>query len=400
MLTKISKTMMQQSFRKTKYQFAEVPKVSLEDNFGIYIHVPFCYSMCSFCPFYKELYSHQLKDQYIKALQKEIDSCNMTGTAHWVYFGGGTPNTLSIADITTIVQHLTHKVTLQTMGIELLPALVTQEYLEGLITCGFTKISIGVESFAEALDKTGRKTDPPTHIQEIIETAQSEGLWVNTDIMVGLPGQDSKTFLNDIETISHMGPDQVTIYPFMTIRGITTAGNMPEIRQFELIEMACTTLSQSGYTREGVWTFAKGNDIYDSSRDELVQDYIGFGPAAFSTYNEWKVVNPGLDRYLKNMNKKMGFIALKSKTTDDWRKFARMIYDLKCQRSKDVPFPIQLFVWVLDRAGYCKNSTLTEKGILFAHAITKTVVESLPFPLQNPECVNNYDEYVLYKSAR
>lgn len=222
---------------------------------------------------------------------------------------------------------------------------------------------------------------------------------MNTDIMVGLPGQDSRTFLNDIETISHMGPDQVTIYPFMAIRGVTVKHSMPEIRQFELIENACAILSQSGYTREGVWTFAKGNDIYDSSRDELVKDYIGFGPAAFSTYNKWKVVNPGLDRYLKNRNKKMGFIALKSKTTDEWRKFARMIYDLKCERSKNVPFPIQFFVQVLERAGYCTNGALTKKGILFAHAITKTVVESLPFPLQNPECVKNYDEYVQDKNV-
>lgn len=81
---------------------------------------------------------------------------------------------------------------------------------------------------------------------------------MNTDIMVGLPGQDSRTFLNDIETISHMGPDQVTIYPFMAIRGVTVKHSMPEIRQFELIENACAILSQSGYTREGVWTLPKG----------------------------------------------------------------------------------------------------------------------------------------------
>lgn len=400
MITEISKTMMQQSFKKTTYQFGEVPTAALHDTFGIYVHVPFCYSKCSFCPFYKEVYSDQLKDQYMVAIQKEITSCNMTGTAQWVYFGGGTPNTLGIPDLNTIVQHLIHKVALQSMGIELLPALVTTEYLEGLKTMGFTKVSIGVESFADFLDDTGRKTDTKDHIKEIIETAHSNGLWVNVDIMVGLPGQDHQAFLNDIAIMSEMGPDQVTIYPFMAIRGVSVAHSMPDVRQFDLIEKACNILLRSGYTREGVWTFARGSDLYDSSRDELVQDYIGFGPAAFSTYNGWKVVNPGLYRYVENMGERMGFISLKSRKTDDWRKFARMVYDLKCERSKELPPTIRLFVWLLERAGYCKNGTLTKKGITFAHAITKTVVESLPFPIQNPACVSNYDEYTQYKNER
>jgi coproporphyrinogen III oxidase-like Fe-S oxidoreductase len=396
----MSKTMMQRSFKKSVYNFAEIPKASLSDTFGIYIHVPFCYSKCSFCPFYKELYSQSLKEQYMIALQKEIDDCRMTGTAHWVYFGGGTPNTLDIADLAAIVQHLNDKVTLHTVGIELLPALVTREYLEGLKTIGFTKISVGVESFAEAMNKTGRKTDTPTHIEEILKTAQSENLWTNVDIMVGLPGQDSAIFLDDIKAVSRMSPDQITIYPFMTIRGVTATGSMPEIEQFELIEQASKMLSQSGYARKGVWTFAKGDDVYDSSRDELIQDYIGFGPAAFSTYGGWKIVNPGLSGYLRDTNERMGFIAPKSKKTDDWRKFARMVYDLTCESSEELPSAIQFFVWLLGRSGYCKNGYLTKKGILFAHAITKTVVESLPFPLQNPDCVENYDEYITYTTEK
>ncbi|MGD2248331.1 MAG: radical SAM protein [Candidatus Methanofastidiosia archaeon] len=395
MITEMSTTMMKKSFEKTLYEYGKIPKASLNGSFGVYIHVPFCYSLCSFCPFYKEIYSQTLKDQYLAAIQKEIDTCNMTGTAHWVYMGGGTPNTLSIKDLSSIVQHLTQKVTIETMGIELLPALVTEEYLKGLHTNGFTKVSIGVESFAQAMSKTGRKTDTKEHIQDIIETAQSENLWVNTDIMVGLPGQDQKTFLQDIKTISHMNPDQVTIYPFMMIRGVLTSCSMPDIHQFTLIEKAHHILSQSGYTRKGVWTFAKGDTIYDSSRDELVQDYIGFGPAAFSTYNGLKIVNPGLTSYLKNINNPRGFISAKSTQTDNWRVFARMIYDLQCQKSPNFPGTIRLFIKLLEQFNYCKNGVLTKKGILFAHAITKTVVESLPFPLQNPDCVKNYDEYLL-----
>jgi coproporphyrinogen III oxidase-like Fe-S oxidoreductase len=333
------------------------------------------------------------------AIQREITDFDMKGTAYWVYFGGGTPNTLNMSDLATIVRCLRQKTTIKSMGIELLPVLVTEEYLEGLKSIGFTKISVGVESFSPIMNRTGRKIDTKDHIQSIIDAALSRELWVNVDIMVGLPDQDSQTFLNDIRNIIEINPQQVTIYPFMNIRGVTAAGSMPEHLQFMLIEKAYTLLKKAGYFRKGIWTFSLGDDVYDSSRDELVHDYIGFGPAAFSTYGGWKIVNPGMQGYLKNAENKRGFLASKSKSSDDWRKFARMVYDLKCKSFHEFPPFINLFVNLLQHTGYCKNGGLTEKGLIFAHVITKAVVESLPFPLQNPHCVENYDEYVMYEKT-
>ena len=399
MITEMSKKMMTRSFKKTVYRFAEIPQGALSHTFGIYVHVPFCYSLCTFCPFYKEIYTDTLKDAYLKAIQKEITGSPMNGKAQWVYFGGGTPNTLSLSDLEDVVSLFKEKVTLHTMGIELLPALVTQEYIDGLTSLGFTKISIGVESFSGAMNKTGRKIDTPSHIQDIIDTARSHNLWVNVDIMVGLPGQDTQTFLDDINSISKMNPHQVTIYPFMQIRGVSATGSIPELQQFELIERAHTPLKERGYVRKGIWTFARGDDVYDSSRDELVHDYIGFGPAAFSTYNGWKMVNPGIKGYLKIKEKRIGFISPKSTSTDDWRKFARMVYDLRCESSPDFPSYINLFIRLLNSTGYCKEGTLTKKGLIFTHVITKAVVESLPFPLQNPYCVENYDDYMRYEKT-
>jgi coproporphyrinogen III oxidase-like Fe-S oxidoreductase len=335
----------------------------------------------------------------MEAIQREITACDMKGTAHWVYFGGGTPNTLNMSDLTAIVHSLRQKITMKSMGIELLPVLVTEEYVEGLNSLGFTKISVGVESFSPIMNRTGRKIDTTDHIQSIVDAALSLKLWTNVDIMVGLPDQDSQTFIHDIRIISEINPQQVTIYPFMNIRGVAATGAMPEHHQFKLIEKAHTLLKEAGYFRKGIWTFTRGDDVYDSSRDELVHDYIGFGPAAFSTYGGWKIVNPGIQGYLKNTEKRMGFLAPKSKSSDDWRKFARMVYDLKCESSPGFPSSINLFVNLLQHTGYCKKGALTEKGLMFAHVITKSVVESLPFPLQNPDCVDNYDEYVRHEKT-
>jgi len=395
-----SKEMMRRSFEKTIYRFDEAPRPRFSGEFGVYVHVPFCRTKCSFCPFYKELYSEEMSQRYVEAICKEIDSTDMEGSARWVYFGGGTPNLLSTEELGHIVEHLSNKVKLKSLGIEALPALLDENYLDQLSDIGFGKLSIGVESFAdEPIEKAGRMSAKAETIGALIEQAKSLGMWVNTDLIVGLDAQTPDTFFRDIETAAKMVPSQVTIYPYMLVRGLNAAPSMSEKKQFSLIEEACNILELSGYHRRGVWTLTSGNDIYDSSRDELVDDYAGFGPAAFSTYGNWKVVNPHLDVYLANQNSasRKCFVAPKTRATQDWRNFARMIYDLSGKAPANLPAYIRAYIGVLRATGYIERNRLTTKGRHFAHAITKVVVESLPFPVQNPTCVENYEEYTRYR---
>lgn len=395
MIIPLSRRMMRRAFEKVRYRYMEIPLPPSAGNFGIYVHVPFCRTKCSFCPFYKELFSEQLKREYLEAINKEIKKADLQGQTRWIYFGGGTPNTLTVDDINGIVSALRQKVSADSIGIELLPASLTREYLEGLKGIGVTKVSLGVESFSEdVLDQTGRKVVPYEEIKAMIEAAQSMGLWVNTDIMVGLKGQTPSVFLDDIQQIAAIHPDQVTTYPLMVMRGRKYESSLPSRKQFELIEKGGGILADHGYGRSGVWMFSLGNDIYDTSGDELVEDYLGFGPGAFSTYGDWKVVNPPLDIYLDNMKNvsRMGLISHKSESANIMRRFAKMIYDMKCSDTADFPLPVKIYIKILKLAGYSRNGLLTPKGAIFAHAITKTVVEALPMPIQNPACVENWDD--------
>lgn len=400
MIISTSKHRLRKSFEKTFYTFTEKPKPNFKGNFGVYVHIPFCFSLCSFCPFYKVIYSEKLKDRYLNCIGKEIDETSLKGKAKWVYLGGGTPNTLTVEELASILKSLENKIKLGKVGIELLPTPLTNEYLLGLREVGFTKISVGVESFSDkVLRKTGRKLLKNTNLEEVIQYARSSlNFWVNVDMMVGLPNQNPDTFREDIIQAGFVRPDQITIYPYLILRGSKAAESMHPTDQFLLIEEAASILKEVGYDRKSVWTFALGDDLYDSSRDELIEDYAGFGPAAFSTYSNWKVVNPEILAYFKNFNngKRMGFVAPKSKASDEWRKFAHMLYDLKCQNLKDFPFYIKAYILLLKLTRYSKNGKLTNKGKMLAHEITKTVVESLPFPIQNPDCVKNYEEYTAY----
>jgi len=393
--------MIKKSFKKIIYEFIEIPELKLRDNFGIYIHVPFCYKKCSFCPFYKELFSQNLKEKYLKAIFKEINETEYKISPKWIYIGGGTPNTLKITELEIILNCLQKKAPVKSIGIELLPSLLDKDYINELKDIGFTKISLGVESLSEAvINDTNRTNVGKEKLKEFVAYAKYLNLWVNLDMMVGLPNQVPDMFLNDIKSVSDIFPNQITIYPYMIIRGEKPKDYMDNIKQFKLIEEANKILASKGYSRKNVWVFATGNNIYDSSGDELVQDYLGFGPAAFSTFGNFKIVNPELKSYLKNFedNKKMGLVAPNSKSSNNWRKFAKMIYDLRCVYSKELPSYFGLFIFMLKLFRYSKNGHLTEKGIIFAHEITKTVIESLPFPIQNPACIKNYNEYVSYSN--
>ncbi len=402
MLTTKSKEMMVRSIRKTQYEFREAPAASFKRDYGIYIHIPFCMSRCSFCPFYKELYDSQLKDRYVHALCTEIETASLSGKPAWVYFGGGTPNTLSIEDVSRIMASLKQRVSLSNVGMELLPARITFDYLYALKDLGFTKISMGVESLqADVLESSGRRNQMDIAIGSQLEQAHDLGLKANVDLMIGLTQQTSASFLDDVRMLATYHPYQVTLYPFMIIGNQQVKPAMDDHQQFGLIEQAASLLQAAGYNRKGVWIFSKGEDVYDSSRDELVTDYAGFGAAAFSTYDTWKVVNPELSVYLYNsdQNKHLAFVAPKSADTDAWRRFARMIYDLKLHSLKDVPMPIHIFVKALQLLGYGSKGRLTNKGVLFAHTITKTVVQMLPYPLQNPPFVSNWESYEQLRST-
>jgi oxygen-independent coproporphyrinogen-3 oxidase len=382
--------MVRRSFERVRYRLTSAPPLRLAGSFGIYVHVPFCHSKCSFCPFYKELFSETDKNAYLNALASEIEGSGIRGKASWVYFGGGTPNTLTVSEIARILSRLKERVRIEGAGIELLPSRLTPDYLAGLRSAGFTKISIGVESLSDAvLQQSGRHPAPESDIAGLIEQARRVGLRVNVDLMVGLPGQDGAGFLNDVQALAAIRPDQVTTYPFMVIRGLKVVPSLPERRQFELIEKAHQTFSEQGYARKSVWTFARDDDIYDSSRDELVADYVGFGPAAFSTYGDWKVVNPDLATYLRGAvdGRRLAFVARKTKSSDDWRRLARMIYDLEYDEKPELPAYFDVLARLLETTGHIRRGKLTAKGAMFAHALTKAVVESLPFPIQNPSCV-------------
>lgn len=133
------------------------------ENLGLYVHIPFCKSICGFCPYCKIVYSEELCDKYIDSLVREI---HLVGgqydgkkTVTSLYFGGGTP-ALAARRLKEIIDALNeHFIITEGIGVELHPDNVEPSVLNILKIAGVTKISIGIQSFREKFQNIlGRKT--------------------------------------------------------------------------------------------------------------------------------------------------------------------------------------------------------------------------------------------------
>ena len=387
-----------QAFEKVNYTYQKLPEVKPGKKFGIYINIPFCKSKCSFCPFYKEIYKDEDLSRYLPLVIKEIMDSSVSGTPGWIYFGGGTPNLLSIGRLERLIETLKTKIKLNNLGMEAHPALLSLDYIQGMKNLGFSKMSMGVESLSPEVMKRTRHTEVSSgDIFQFINFAMEKDIFVNVDMMVGLSGQTQNAFLEDVKLLSKSGTSQVTINPFLTLGGTDKEAIFSDDHQFKIIKEATAYLLQQGYERRGPWSFTLNTEQqYDSSKDELVDDYIGFGAGSFSSFGKWNTVNPTYQKYARNIIKgeKLGLVAEKSTSTDDWRKFARMIADLQLQTSPQFPAYMNMLIRLMQLNGYGKGGELSSKGIEFAHYLTKTVVESMPFPLNNPGKITNYKSYI------
>ena len=136
------------------------------------------------------------------------------------------------------------------------------------------------------------------------------------------------------------------------------------------------------------FTFSKGNDIHDFPMVEPAHDYLGFGPGAVSSYGQWKIVNPKVKVYLDNWKsgKNSGFVAEKTEESDGWKKFTRKLYDMDFIDNSEFVKEPRKIVNQLKKSGFIsKDGQLTEIGVIYAHDISKTIIENLPHPMRNSE---------------
>lgn len=277
------------------YTFHSASRIadSPHEGAGLYVHIPFCRSMCPYCPYYKVDYDASLVKNFRDALMSEIDLvARKVGKFRFssLYVGGGTP-TLIMNDLGMIIDHVRDKFDLEGyVAVETTPADVTKEKMSLLKRMGVFYISLGVQSFNKIyLDMLGRNYDPSKARRAALSISKSGFINYNMDLIFAFPTETQKDLEADLKAAVECDPDQITCYPLFTFP-YSRVGQFKKIKKLEMPALNVRRkmyyqihdfLEANGYERSSVWSFTRENKSPYSSvtRD----NYVGFGPSA-ATY--------------------------------------------------------------------------------------------------------------------
>ena len=273
----------------------------------LYIHIPFCHTLCPYCSFHKYIYDESLARAYFEALREELKLIKAKGfDFHTLVVGGGT-TLINEDELLKTLELCKNLFGIQEISCESDPTHIAPAQLErfkGLIT----RLSCGVQSFDdEILRKIGRyeKFGSSVQLQEKLAKAQGILPTLSIDLIFNFPNQTKEQLLRDLAIAQSLGAEQITTYPLMrsalTRSKIQSAlGVALSDNEREFYELICAEFS--GWKRNNAWGFgkinpnAKINDDTPQSNlsDEYVSSnhqYLGAGSGAFSFINGKLYIN-------------------------------------------------------------------------------------------------------------
>lgn len=292
-------------------------------NVGIYIHIPFCKSRCIYCGFYSTT-NKELKERYVDALIREIrmrkDDFARLGTSlspsstSTVYFGGGTPSSLSVCDIERIIGALesTFNGTPSEVTLEMNPDDVTKDYIKAVRQVGINRISMGIQTFDDSRLQFIRRRHNASQAEKAVMTIREEGIHnVSIDLMFGFPNQTMDEWITDIDKAIALHPTHISAYSLMYEEGtplfrMLQKGEISQIDDETSLAMyteLINRLTANGYEHYEISNFAMPGyrSVHNSSYWHDTP-YLGFGAAAHS-YNKdtrsWNI--PDLKKYIESI---------------------------------------------------------------------------------------------------
>ena len=353
-------------------------------EFGLYVHIPFCKSICNFCPYCKVIYDEETANGYIDALIKEIHlvgkQWNGRRNATSLYFGGGTPALLADR-ITDIIAALSeHFIITDGIGIELHPDNVNIPVLKTLKRAGVDKISIGVQSFQDKYQKVlqRRKFDIKDMSNALNEV---EFETVSMDFIFALPTQTFEDLKNDIDMAFAKGANHIAIYPLIDF---TFTENkvpiMPKKEKRKLLDDITNYCISKGYVRKSIWTFASDKSASYSSMTR--DNFFGFGCSATSLFkDQFKINTFSVLEYCKRIDANILPTALTNRFVKRQRMVYYLFWKLYSTRLKveefeeffDIPLNkvYGLEFWLLQMLGFLTRDEegykMTLKGAFYYH---------------------------------
>jgi oxygen-independent coproporphyrinogen III oxidase len=255
---------------------------------SVYIHIPFCHSICTYCDFCKFIYNFEWVNDYLNKLELEIKDRYMDEVINTIYIGGGTPSCLkkeeldrlfNIIKIFKVSDNLefTMECNLEDININFIKYIKEQ---------GINRISIGVESFDKHnLEIMNRKMDYQL-LEDTLNMIRDNGITnINLDLMYALPNENLKTVKTDLKKIVKLKPTHISTYSLIlednTYLKYKNTHPINEELDYEMYNYICKYLTRHGYNHYEVSNFSIPN--YQSKHNLVYwqnKEYYGFGCGA------------------------------------------------------------------------------------------------------------------------
>ena len=280
---------------------------------GLYIHIPYCHSKCSYCDFCSTSKVDTAED-YITALIDEyrLRKDEVNEPLSTVYIGGGTPSILPMPTLSRLVESLGHPV-LEEFTIEANPEDVTPEWVDAIIRMGINRVSIGIQSLVDSELKAINRRHSAARAEEALMTLKSGGIAeISGDLIYGLPGQSLESWNYSLNKLIGYGLTHISAYnlsyePGTRLYAQLISGKVNEASD-ETIEsmyaLLTDSLRKNGYEHYEISNFAQpGHRAHNNSNYWNMTPYIGLGVSAHSFDGKTRRANGNrIKDYIKSIN--------------------------------------------------------------------------------------------------
>jgi coproporphyrinogen III oxidase-like Fe-S oxidoreductase len=274
-----------------------------DDWASLYVHIPFCRTLCPFCCFNRYLLDENKARQYFANLKREVDMYVERGFRFSdVYFGGGTP-TVMMDELSSFLDFLKKRFHIRQISLETTHREINKEILIELKELGINRLSVGIQSFDnDLLRAMGRMVGSGEEAIEKLKMAQGMFDTVNADFIFNFPTQTIEQFEKDIAVFKSLGLDQATFYPLMPSPHKKTRlerrfNNVDTSREKDFYDVILRELYEGGYEASTAWCFSRGDHLIDEYIIDY-DDYVGVGAGSVGFLNGNFFVNTfSLERY-------------------------------------------------------------------------------------------------------
>ena len=268
---------------------------NVTEGISLYIHLPFCESLCTFCGCHKKVTKrHEVEQPYIQAVLKEWDLyCELLGDVPQIkeiHLGGGTPTFFSVEHLQQLIHGILAKATIANQhefSFEGHPNNTTKAHLQALYDLGFRRVSYGVQDYNENVQKAIHRIQPFENVEKVTKWAREIGYEsISHDLVFGLPFQNLEDVLNTIDLTNSLLPDRLAFYSYAHVpwikgngqRGFKDHDVPKDDAKRTLYEEGKNKLLAHGYHEIGMDHFALDRDgMYQSFKaGTLHRNFMGY----------------------------------------------------------------------------------------------------------------------------